>query len=151
MATAQTTGISSADREFMEKAAHAGKSEIQAAQMALSKSDNDDVKQFAQRMIDDHTEADNELKQTAQRKGVTLPSEPNEDQKEQAKDLQEYSGEEFDTEYMSAQVDAHETVIDFFQNEIDNGSDTEVVAFARKILPKLKEHHKMAETIYDNL
>lgn len=149
--TTTATELSSADKEFMNKAAQAGISEIQAAEMALSKTNNEDVRQFAQRMIDDHTKANNELKDIAARKGVTLPTEPNEDQKETASDLKEYSGEDFDAEYMDAQIDAHETVIDFFQDEIDDGSDADVVAFAEKTLPTLESHLEMAENVNDNL
>lgn len=146
-----TTKISSEDREFMTKAAHAGVAEVKAGQMALEKSKNDDVRQFAQRMIDDHSKANNELKQLAAEKNETLPTKPNEKQQETANELSKLSGEEFDAEYMDAQVSDHETVIDFFQDEIDEGSDSDVIAFATKTLPTLKSHLDMAENINDNL
>ena len=148
--TAKST-VSSDDREFMNKAAHAGAAEIAAGKMALSKTENSEVKQFAQRMIDDHTKASDELKELAKNKGVTLPTEPDDEQKEKAAELKELSGDEFDAEYMEAQINDHETVIDFFQDEADDGSDKDVVSFATKTLPTLKSHLEMAENINDNL
>jgi putative membrane protein len=151
MAQTQTAELSNKDRKFMTEAAHTGKAEIEAARMALSKSNNDQIQQFARTMLDDHTEADEELTELAENKGVTLPDEPNEDQQEQAAELKEYSGDEFDAEYMSQQIEAHQTAIDLFKDEIDGGSDRDAVAFAEKTLPKLKNHLDMAESIYDNL
>ena len=149
--TAKTTQISSEDREFMTKAAHAGHAEVKAGEMTLEKSENEQVRQFAQRMIDDHTKANEELQELAANKGVTLPSEPDEDQKKTANELSELSGEDFDAEYMDAQVSDHETVIGFFEDETDDGSDADVIAFASKTLPKLRAHLEMAENINSNL
>ena len=146
-----TTKISSGDREFMKKAAHAGHAEVKAGEMALEKSENEDVRRFAQRMIDDHTKAGDELKQLAEDKNETLPTEPNDEQKEKADELAELSGDDFDLEYMDVQISDHETVIDFFEDEVDNGADSDVVGFAKKTLPTLKSHLEMAENINDNL
>lgn len=146
-----TTKTSSEDKEFMHKAAHAGHAEIAAGKMALDKSQNADVKKFAQRMVDDHTKAGNELKELAKSKNETLPTEPSDEQKKKADELSKLSGDEFDAEYMDAQVSDHETVIDFFQDEVDGGADSDVVDFATKTLPTLKSHLEMAENVNDNL
>ncbi len=146
-----TTQISDDDREFMMKAAHAGAAEIKAGEMALSKTQNADVKKFAQRMIDDHTQANEKLKKLAGEKNVALPTEPDEDQKEKANELEQLSGDDFDAEYMDVQVGDHETVIDFFEDEADGGTDSDVVDFAAQTLPTLKSHLEMAENINDNL
>lgn len=66
--------ISSSDREFAMKAAEGGRLEVMHAQMALQKSSNDEVKRYAQRMIDDHTKANQELMSVASGKGIMLPS-----------------------------------------------------------------------------
>ncbi len=65
-------------------------------------------------MIDDHTKANEELQQLAAKKGVTLPGEPDKQQKETAEELSEFSGEDFDVEYMDVQISDHDTVIGFF-------------------------------------
>jgi putative membrane protein len=68
-----STMLSSADRDFIMKAADGGRAEVELGQLAVSKASNSDVKAFAQRMVDDHGKANNELMQLAQTKGVTLP------------------------------------------------------------------------------
>ncbi|MGI8494295.1 MAG: DUF4142 domain-containing protein [Pyrinomonadaceae bacterium] len=146
-----TTKISDEDRNFMNKAAHAGIAEVKAAEMALEKSDNEDVRRFAQKMIDDHTKANEELKQLAKEKNEILPTEPNKKQEEAADELSVLSGEDFDTEYMDVQVSDHETMIDFFEDEIDDGADSDVTNFATKTLPTLKSHLEMAENINNSL
>src|SRR5262249_7235811 len=64
------TMLSADDREFVMKAAEGGKAEVELGQLAVSKASNADVKQFAQRMVDDHGKANQELMQLAQTKGI---------------------------------------------------------------------------------
>lgn len=68
-----STMLSSADRDFIMKAADGGMAEVQLGQLAVSKASNSDVKAFGQRMVDDHSKANDQLMQLAQTKGVTLP------------------------------------------------------------------------------
>src|SRR6187549_3006326 len=68
--------LSTADRSFVDEAASGGLAEVQDAQLAQQKAASNDVKQFAATMIADHTQANDELKQIAQSKGVTPPSRP---------------------------------------------------------------------------
>lgn len=151
MKTKTAQELSSEDREFMKKAAQAGIAEVRAGEMALEKSDNDDVREFAQRMIDDHSKATDKLKQLAKAKNETLPTEPTQQQKRTAEDLSELDGEDFDAEYMDVQVSDHEKVIELFEDEIEDGSNSDVIAFAEKILPTLRKHLEMAENISDEL
>ena len=55
-----TMKMSSADRKFMMTAATGGMAEVEMARLALQKSGSDSVKQYAQKMLDDHTAANNE-------------------------------------------------------------------------------------------
>src|ERR1700761_1116292 len=66
--------MSNDDQKFMAAAASAGMYEVQASQVALQKSDDPQQKAFAQKMIDDHTKAGDELKDLAAKKNVTLPA-----------------------------------------------------------------------------
>ncbi len=166
--------LSSGDHEFIMKAAHGGAMEIELSQLAVSKSSNDDVKQFAQRLIDDHSKANDELKQLAQSKGVILPeshgtmsgtsdSTMNSSSKTMshanmnAKDhqammehqkmkekLSKLSGAEFDKAYMSAIVKDHEKAVAMYEKVAKDSKDADVKAWATKTLPTLKEHWQMA-------
>ena len=98
-------------------------------------------------MIEDHSNANSELKALAAKKGITLPADVTEDQKETYDKLSKLSGAEFDKEYVAAMVKAHEKAVDLFKEQSDDGKDADVKAFASKILPKLKEHLEMIEAI----
>jgi len=61
------------DQQFVYKAALGGQKEIALSQLALEKSNNDEVKSFAQKMITDHSQVGKELSQIAQTKGLSVP------------------------------------------------------------------------------
>lgn len=145
-AYAQTPGNSnggSADRSFATKAAAAGTAEIADAQIALKKSSRQDVKNFAQRMVDDHTKAADQLKSLATGEGITLPSgETQADQKE-TNALQKLSGAQFDRSYIQDQRKAHQQAVTLFTGESKNGKDSQFKSFAGRTLPTLRDHLKM--------
>lgn len=143
--------VTEEEKDFMNKAAQSNMAEIQAAQMALQKTQNPQIKQFAQKMIDDHTKAGNELKDLAAKNNVTLPTDVNADQKEMMNDLSKLSGKDFDSKYMDGQVDAHQKAVDLFQDEVDKGREADTKAFATKTLPTLKQHLEMAKSIDDKM
>src|SRR6185295_10843016 len=72
--SAPASALSSDDRKFITEVAHGGMMEVQLSRTAVDKATNPDVKQFAQRMIDDHSKANAELSQLASQKGITLPA-----------------------------------------------------------------------------
>ncbi len=109
-----TAVVSEDDKEFMTKAAQDGMAEVKLATMAKDKAQNADVKKFAQKMIEDHTKANAELKELANKKNIALPADVNEDQKEMADELAKLSGKEFDEKYVEMMVDAHEKSVNLF-------------------------------------
>ncbi len=147
LASAQNTAnrMGSPDNTWINKAAQGGMAEVELGQLAQSKASSNAVKQFGQRMVDDHTKANDELKRIAADKGITLPS--GLDAKSQAtKDrLSKLSGKEFDHAYMEDMVKDHREDIAEFKKEASSGKDPEVKAFASKTLPTLEEHLKLAE------
>ena len=72
--TPPSTALSSDDRKFIMEAAHGGMMEVKLGQLAVDKATNADVKQFGQRMVDDHSKANSELMELASQKGITLPT-----------------------------------------------------------------------------
>lgn len=136
---------------FMTRAAQGGMAEVQLGQMASQKAQNPEVKKFGQKMVQDHTNANTELKALAAKKNVTLPTELDAEHKALMTRLQGLSGAEFDKAYMDAMVDDHEKTVDLFQNQADDGDDADVKAFASKTLPNLKAHLQMAKDINGKL
>jgi putative membrane protein len=135
-----------ADSTFVNKAAHGGLAEVKLGELAKEKASNPDVKAFGQQMIDDHSKANDELKQVASSKGITLPT--NMDAKDQATydRLSKLSGAEFDKAYMKDMVSDHRTDVNEFRRESEHGADPDVKAFAAKTLPTLEHHLQMAES-----
>ena len=139
--------VPSTDRAFMSKAAQGGLAEVQLGQLATQQGSSDAVKQFGQRMVDDHTHANNELMQVALQKQITLPKSLSKKDQNVKTRLSKLSGAAFDRAYMADMVKDHQLDIADFQKEADSGQDPDVKAFAAKTLPTLKEHLTMAESV----
>lgn len=95
---------------FVQQAAIANMAEVQLGQLANQKSQNADVKRFAQMMVDDHTKGLNELKQAASGAPVQFPTQVDDKHKQLHQKLSGLSGPAFDREYMKAMVDGHREV-----------------------------------------
>jgi putative membrane protein len=135
------------DHEFMMKAAQGGMTEVELGQLALKQASSGDVKQFAQRMVDDHAKAGDELKGLAAGKGVMLPTVVGKKSKDQIDKLAKLSGADFDQEYMKLMMKNHSASIDLFEKEAQKGKDAETKAWAEKTLPTLREHKTMAHDV----
>jgi len=145
--------IGQTDQQFITKAAQGGKMEVELAQMAQQKSSNDAVKQLAQKIEQDHTQANKELMDVAKLRGVDVNSAATPDTKNQAmKDrLSKLSGTDFDKAYLKMMLSDHKKDIKEFERESNRGMDTDVKAFAAKTLPALKEHLQMTENVQKGL
>jgi putative membrane protein len=137
----------SQDAMFMRNAAADSLAEIQLGRIALDKSSSAQVKQLAQRIIDDHTKANDQLMAIAQRKQVSLPTEPMPMQKREADSLQAMSGAAFDQAYARTMVEDHRKAIKMFGMQSQNAADGDLRQFASTTLPVLKTHLQMAERL----
>jgi putative membrane protein len=137
-------------QDFMIAAAEGGKVEVETSKAALTKSQNPEVKKFAQMMVTDHTKADAELKSLAAKKNVTLPPDAG-SRKDDVDALNKTEAADFDAAYVDQMVDDHETTVEMFEEQAANGSDPEVKAFAAKTLPTLKSHLEMIKAIQAKL
>ncbi len=132
------------DRAFMIKAASDGMAEVKLAQLAMDRASKPEVKAFAKKMIDDHTQAGSELQALATREGVALPSEPTTEAMETYGRLERLSGETFDKAYLEAMCRDHDKAVIEFGRESAEGSDPAVKAFANKTLLVIKQHDDLA-------
>jgi len=147
-AMAQNTSanrLGSADNTFAMKAAQGGMAEVQLGQLAKDHAKSQAVKDFGDRMVTDHTKANDELKSIASKKGITLPTSI--DAKDQATydRLSKLNGAEFDRAYMADMVKDHQTDVAEFRRESQNGNDADLKEFAGKTLPTLQEHLSLAQ------
>jgi putative membrane protein len=139
--TAGKTASANADARFVLQAAEGGMMEVAKGKLAAQKGAHEGVKQFGQKMVDDHTKAGDELKAIAGGKNITLPGEtPTAPMQAMLTKLEKLEGAAFDRAYVDDQVRDHEKTIALFEREAKTGKDAELKAFAEKTLPTLKEH-----------
>ena len=144
LASATAAG-QTADSKFAMDAAKGGLMEVEMGRMAADHATNPDVKQFAQRMVTDHTKANEELKTIASRKGITLPASIDASEKAKIDKMSKMSGGAFDKAYMDDMVKDHKKDVAEFRKQANSGKDADIKGFASKTLPTLEEHLKMAQ------
>jgi putative membrane protein len=137
----------SPDASFYKKAAEAGISEVDAGNLAVQKSSDSKVKDFATMMVKDHTAANEKLKAIADGKGITLPTSASVSQMATEAKLKVLTGDTFDKSYLKAQVKGHQEVVALLQKEIASGQDSDAKAFAQSILPTVRSHLKAANAL----
>jgi putative membrane protein len=135
----------SMDEKFVTKAAQGGMAEVDLGNVAKQNGANDAVKQFGERMVTDHSKANDELKALAQQKNWTLPSEPKASDKSKKDRLSKMTGADFDKAYMRDMVQDHQADVKEFQKCATSCSDPDLKAWAAKTLPTLQDHLKMAQ------
>ncbi len=146
MSSQSAAKVSSADKAFVQKAAIGGMAEVQMGRLAQQKAGSDQVKQFGSRMVDDHSKANDELKQVATTKGLTLPTDLDSKHKSKMQKLEKLSGAQFDRAYMDDMVADHKEDVSDFQKQAKSGADADIKGFASKTLPTLQEHLSMAQS-----
>ena len=143
----KSMSVHKTDQDFMKKAAEGGMAEVALGELAAKQGSSEDVKHFGQRMVDDHSKANRELMDLASQKGVTLPTEPNAQQKAEKAKMEKLSGANFDREYMRAMVKDHDKDVAEFEKQSRTAHDADLKAWAGKTLPTLQEHKKMAHDV----
>lgn len=130
---------------MLEDLAHANLAEVAASRLALEKSQNTQVRTFAQQMIDDHQKAYQELQQLGQAKQMTVPNETDFQHKAIATALRLLSGELFDKQYLrQVGVNDHRRTVDLLQKIQAGAFDAELKSYAAKLLPVVQRHLQQA-------
>lgn len=134
-------------KSFLQNAYEDGLAEVKMGQLALGKTANEEVKKFAQMMVDDHGKANTEMKALADAKNVKVASEPTMVAKGKENMMNAKSGADFDKAYANAMVDGHKKAIKAFEDAANEAKDADVKAFASATLAKLKQHLSEAEAL----
>jgi putative membrane protein len=131
--------------------------EIQMAQLAQDRAQSKEVKQFAQHILKDHQAADKKVMDHAKMHNVDMQMAMNDpelqrmqkESQDQLTQLQALTGAEFDRQYVTINVQAHEKTIAMV-TEADNmfGDRKEGKIFGA-MLPKLKQHREHAQRLMD--
>lgn len=143
-ALAQASKASLTKAEFVRMAASGDMFEIESGKLALSNADNADVKQFAQKLIDDHTAASKKLMSlTDQKPPATLDKK----HADLLGKLKSASGKAFTQSFINDQVQAHKEAVELFERYAKDGDDAKLKSFANETLPALREHLQHAQKL----
>ena len=145
-AAAGSSSLARSERRFIEKAAQGGMEEVELSKLAMDKAQNAQVKEFAKRLVDDHTKANAELAKLASAKGVSAPATMDGGHKRKVERMAKKSGAEFDREYMDDMVDDHQKDVREFRSMAKSAKDPDLKAFAASTLPTLEQHLQLAKT-----
>lgn len=129
---------------FHQKAAQGDAFEIDSARLALKRSNNPAVRNFAQQLISAHEKAEQALNQ-----GGPVVAGPAMSQNEQNKinQLKNASGRDFDRKFKQMQIQAHQRAIGMYKNFAATGGNQPIAQTARRTLPTLKKHLAEAQSL----
>ena len=135
------------DYKFVTEAAQGGMMEVRLGEIAKQRASSQSVRDFAQRMITDHSKAGDELKQVASNKGAAIPTEMSRKHNATIESLEKLSGREFDKEYIAMMVKDHKKDVKEFEDAVKDVSDPDLKAFAQKNLSVIQDHLRMARDL----
>ena len=143
----QATGPNPMDKMFVAKAMQGGMAEVELGQLTLQKSQNEQVKQFAQRMIDDHPKMNDQMKPVAQQLGVSVPNQVSKKDRQTMAKLQALSGSAYDQAYIKDMIKDHKQDLSEFQTEASSGQDQTVKDAATQGSQVISQHLQMIQQI----
>ncbi|MET3594543.1 putative membrane protein [Mesorhizobium shonense] len=135
-----------AAQTFVDKAAIGGMFEVESSKLAQDRAKDQQVKNFAERMIADHGAANEKLKKIATEQKLQVPAQPDAAHKSDLEKLQNTT-KGFDQPYVDIQRSAHADAVNLFQSYANDGDNPSLKAFAAQTLPTLKMHQDMIEKI----
>ena len=145
--TPTSAANSNPDQDFINNAAKGNRAEITLGKMVAAKTKNPSVKQFAQMMVKDHTDALAKLQLVAQAKNITVPDEMPDDAKDLQSKLSSDTGKQLDKDYMDGMVEDHQKDVQEFQDATQKLQDPQIKQWATTTLPTLQKHLDKAKQI----
>jgi putative membrane protein len=152
--TQDPTTANMQDKAFVQSAMEGGMAEVQLGQLAAQKGSSDDVKQFGQKMVDDHTKLNDQMKPIAQQLGIKPPQQPSKKDRALAARLQGMSGTQFDDAYIEAMVKDHKKDLDDFKTEAQQTQNPllqqtvqqggQVIAQHLQIIEQIAQNHNLS-------
>jgi putative membrane protein len=152
--TSSERDLNSGDRKFVQMAADMDAREVQFSERAKEKAQNEQVREFATLMVQDHGKTNRELLKLAERfheSGGPPYKRQEQSVKKAVAELSALQGAEFDRRYMQAMLKDHQESVRLFERQAQNGKDPELKALAAKTLPQLKAHLEKAQQIAASL
>jgi len=135
-----------ADRQFARSLARGSVADVSMGRLAKSRAKHPEVREFASKIVSDHSRGSRILRDLADRRGWRLPTTPDPKHQAMRRRVARLQGSAFDRAYMQAMVDDHNRTVAMVRAYARDGDDPELRAWARKALPVLIEHQRMARS-----
>jgi putative membrane protein len=135
------------DRAFVEDVMESDAAEVQLGQLAQAKSQSDDVKQFGQKMVENRTRLNEQLKPIADKLDIREPKEPSKKNKQQIAKLEALSGPQFDEEYIKVVVKDQRQDVKDFKSAANSAQDPNLQQAAKQDTDVLAKHLQAIEQI----
>jgi putative membrane protein len=145
--TGAAVTLSAADQQFLTEAIRLGAAEVQSAQLALQRSDDERVRDYAEHMIDEHGPANQELIGMARDAGILPPSDTDPDRTQALDSLNKLSGKGFDRAFLAMQVEMHREALEIFERQAREGRHQGLRELASAKVPVLREHLQSAQAM----
>lgn len=150
-----TAGVSSTDQSqqqigdqmFVRETMEGDDAQVAMSRLAQQKSSSDDVKQFGQKMVQIHTELNDQLKPAAKQLNVDEPKGPSKKEKKEIGQLAALSGPDFDTAYIQAMAKQQQHDLKEFKDEAASGQNPNIQQAAKQDEPVLTEHYQVLEKL----
>jgi putative membrane protein len=133
------------DQDFVTRASSMNVAEINVHKAAQSHATTADVKAHAKHMLTDHQKMGDEMKALAERKNMTVSSDPPAEKTRMLDDLNTRKGKDWDMAYLDAQVNDHNEAISLFESGSASVKDADLKALIDKTLPTLRDHLQMVK------
>jgi putative membrane protein len=148
--TSGESSVGMMEREFIEDQMEDGQTEIRLGRLASERATSPEVKQFAQKMVQDHTEAANQLQQLVRSENLQIDAPQADASNDVYERLSKLSGAEFDREYIDAMVGDHEEAVNGLERHTDS-DNASVKQFASSTLPVVRRHLEEAKQIQQTM
>jgi putative membrane protein len=146
--TASAGPVSEEDGNWATEIANAGMTEVELSKVAQTKATNPRLKSFADMMVTDHTKANDQLKQLAAAKNITLPANLSDASQKKLDNLNKKdAGKDFDKAYMDDMLDGHKNAVDKLTKGSKDLKDADLKNFATQTLPVVQMHQDSIKAI----
>jgi putative membrane protein len=145
--TSQTGPSNYADQTFVHDTIEGDNAQVAMSQLAVQKSSSPDVKQFGQKMVQIHTELNNQMEPAAKELSMSAPKGPSKKQQKEIDHLQALNGPDFDTAYIQAMARQQQHDLKGFKGEAQGGQTANIKQAAQQDEPVLEQHYQVLEKL----
>jgi putative membrane protein len=145
--TMSSAPVSKEDADWAVDVANAGMTEVELSKVAQDKATTDRLKNFANMMVTDHTKANDQLKQLAATKNITLPATLSDASQKKLDALNKKTGKDFDKAYINDMLDGHKNAVDKLSKGSNDLKDADLKNFATQTLPTVQMHQDSIKAI----